>query len=100
MTNQLNSGDFSSLEGIEKEMQDFISHIEQGHAPNPGKLLKIDDGLQNLVDNENIPPHVKKELQSALQDLSSNEEGGISVTNLYDAQARVNEALKQGNHSE
>lgn len=76
MANPLSSGDLSSIQGVDNEIQEFIAQIEKGHAPNPTKLLQIERELKSLVNNKNIPDSVKQNLQTALKQLSSDESSG------------------------
>lgn len=99
MTNPLNSSDFTNLEGVDKEIQTFISQIEEGKAPNPEKLLKIENELKNLINNQNIPESVKKTLKSALEQLSTEESSGksfIGLSGLYGAKSQVDQAIEEG----
>jgi len=100
-SNPLSSGDLSSIQGVDNEIQEFITQIEKGHAPNPNKLLQIEKELKSLVKNKNIPDSVKQSLQTALQQISSeqsaaNPAGGVNIAGLYGAKQQVDQALETG----
>ncbi|MCC5831656.1 MAG: hypothetical protein JJU12_01245 [Chlamydiales bacterium] len=97
MSSPLNSNDLSSIQGVDNEIQEFITQIEKGNAPNPNKLLQIEKQLKSLVNNKNIPDSVKQSLQTALKEISSEGGGGdFSIGSLYGAKEQVDQALEQG----
>lgn len=98
MSDVFNSGDLSNIEGVDNQIQDFIAQIEQGHAPNPTKLLQIEESLKSLVKNDKIPDVVKQSLQGALQQLSSDTlpGGATGIAGLYGAKLQIDEALETG----
>lgn len=102
MANPLSSNDLSSIQGVDKDIQEFISQIEKGNAPNPNKLLQIEKQLKSLVKNKNIPDSVKQSLQMALKQISNEDSKGnpsgqdLDIGNLYGAKEQVDQALEQG----
>ena len=98
MSSPINSGDLSSIQGVDNEINEFIAQIEKGNAPNPTKLLQIEKELKSLVENKNIPDSVKQNLQGALQQLSSDSApGGVTgIAGLYGAKMQVDSALEIG----
>jgi hypothetical protein len=97
MTGPLSSNDLSSIQGVDNDLQEFISQIEQGNAPNPNKLLQIEKQLKSLINNKNIPDPVKQSLQMALKQISTESSmGDFNIGTFYDAKEQVDQALEQG----
>lgn len=101
MANPLDSGDLSNIQGVDKDIKEFIEQIEKGNVPNPNKLLKIEKELKSLVKNKNIPEGVKANLEVVLQNLHIQEEfgGPTDMESLYTAKNLLSQAIdvaKQG----
>ncbi len=76
------------IEELEHDLKEFITQVEAGNAPNPAKLLKIEQDLEHLLLDEKIPIHVKENLQHALGELA----GELSLEGLYGAKREIDQA--------
>lgn len=83
----LNDKDRSHIEKLDDDLSAFLTCIEEGNAPNPTKLLHIEEELELLVKNDKIPKKVKQSLLAAQKKVSS--------TDLYGAKDEVDNALEQ-----
>ncbi|NGX61135.1 MAG: hypothetical protein K940chlam9_00616 [Chlamydiae bacterium] len=81
------------LHTLDDEMNTFISQIEAGKAPNPEKLLKIENHLKTLLHNDKIPDDVKQKLQKALTELSGDPSGTLNLSSLFGAKSQIDDAL-------
>ena len=98
MTQPIKPSDLSSIQQVDNEITEFIAQIEDGNAPNPARLLKIENDLKSLVNNAEIPDSVKKSLNNALQKITSEESSiGTNIINLeslHNLKAEVDDAIK------